>query len=341
MMKTKISLRFSCILVIMLVFSVITGITSVFAAAPASADVGGLKISGAIVNRVVIPGETIEHRMTISLGSDSPVLDVTIEIMGLGQKENGSYRELTPEEDISPHTSREYIVSVEPASFSLKPGGEQTVTAVIKVPQTIGDGSLYAVLYVKGTPGQQVGIVMIPAVDIPVILNHGILNVQGDISSINVGKVVSGQPITVDTLVENSGNTHFKATNKVNLLDSAGNILAYSEEQTTPCSIIPNYSFKFTRNIIITGNIEPGIYNIQSQVNLENGGSLVEMATLDLTEQYQMTTTAVTSKITKEYQSKTPEEEKINWAFIGIVMGGLVLLGLLVLLVTFRRRKTQ
>ncbi len=327
------------IFVIACLLTLIAGMMTVLAPKPVFADDGGLTIDGAIITREVVPGEKFEHQMTVSLGSDAPALDITIEIRGLGQRTNGSYLELVPQEDKPLYSSREYITAVEPAAFYLEPGNSQTVTAKVQVPENIGDGSLYAVLYVKGVPRQQAGITFVRVIDVPVIITHGTLDIKCDITSVDIQDVASGQPIKVSTTINNRGNHHFKAGNAVNLMNAEGTVVASCEEQITPCSIIPGYSYVFTRDIVLTGDIEPGTYTVQSLVNLDGSTEMTKLTPLNLKEKYQPVTATPTLQDTAtEHSGDLTEERNINWAFIGIAMGGIVILGILALLIIRRRR---
>jgi hypothetical protein len=315
----------------------LTAITLILPVPRAVADTGGLKIEGAIINREVTPGEEFAHKMTISLGTGNPAMDITVETRGLGQRTDGSYLELTPQEDNLSLSSRTFIVTISPPSFHLDPGSSQVVTASIEVPGDIGDGSRYAVIYIRGVPTQQAVVAFMPAIDVPVIITHGNLDIQGDITDLSAQDVISGAPITIATTLTNQGNHHFKAVNSVTMKDGTGRVLAAGAELSTPCSIIPGYAYVFNNVLVIPGDIEPGTYYVQSVVKMDNGTGLTEEMTLNLTERYQPQVTPSAIARTRQAQP-TQEPVGISWAFVGITIGGIAVLGTVIIVVSRRRR---
>lgn len=312
-----------------------------FSTAPAYADEGGLSVDGAIINRSAAPGETFIHAMTVSLGDGSPALDITITALGLGQKLDGTFLELAPEDDNPELSSREFITSIEPVSFHLDPGDSQTVSAVVNVPADLGDGSHYSVIYVRGISTNDSGVAFIPAIDVPVIISGANLEKSGAITNVTAGDIVFGSPITINTTVSSQGNHHFKATNAVTLADNKGRVIATSAEHTTQCSIIPGYSFAFTGNLEIAEELSPGKYTLESVVVMDDGTKLSETIQLNLAHGYQHQYGTVAGETGQPRSLDKTTDRGISWWFVAISLVLILLIGIIILLARRKRRQSE
>lgn len=237
-------------------------------AAPVSAD-PGLKVTGAKCTASVAPGQTITHRMTVGIGESDPAMDISVDVKGFGQSLDGTYQELGVQADTSPYSVREFI-TLDKRSFHLDPGESQQVTATISIPEDVGSGGRYALIYIHSKPTGEGSVGYVTAVDVPIALTISGTELikTGEITDISVSP---DKPIAVSTTFHNSGNYHYRAKNEVKLKDEAGNILATAVTSPTSSSIIPPYSYQFKVSLSPEQELSPGkIYYVDSEVTLED-----------------------------------------------------------------------
>jgi len=237
-------------------------------AAPVSAD-PGLKVTGAKCTASVAPGQTITHRMTVGIGESDPAMDIFVDVKGFGQSLDGAYQELEVQDDTSPYSVREFI-TLDKRAFHLDPGESQEVTATISIPEDVGSGGGYALIYIHSKPTGEGSVGYVTAVDVPIALTISGTELikTGEITDISVSP---DKPIAVSTTFHNSGNYHYRAKNEVKLKDEAGNILATAATSPTGSSIIPPYSYQFKVSLSPEQELSPGkIYYVVSQVTLED-----------------------------------------------------------------------
>jgi hypothetical protein len=259
----------------------------IIAAAPVSAQAAepglGLSIDGSLCDVTVIPGQTITHVMTITSNSSNPPLNITVEAEGLGQKIDGSMFEQDADTDPSPYSAREYIQAIDNASFSLNPGESQQVTATIKIPEEIEEGSRYAAICVSSEPTEmdQVGIKF--AVNVPVVLTirgHKTESI-GHIADISASQPQGAMP-DIYTTFYNDGKSHYKAYNRIVLYNSSGEEVASSVSDLSSSSIIPTYARLFALTPRLAEGIESlpeGDYTVGSSIMLSDGTVLDETST--------------------------------------------------------------
>ena len=314
-------------------------IASCFFTTPVLADESGLSVDGAIINRSANPGETFLHTMIVSLGYDRPALDITVTALGLGQKLDGTFLELAPENDTTELSSREFITSIEPSSFHLDPGDSQTVVASLTVPTDLNDGSHYSVIFIRGISTNDSGMAFIPAIDVPVIISGTNLNKDGVITNVTAGEVVYGAPITVTTMISSQGNHHFKATNTVTMTDHDDSVIATSAEQTTQCSIIPGYAYVFTGDLEILEELSHGVYTIESTVVMDDGTTLSKTISLNLAEGYQHRQDTQAGETVRTRYQNEDKVQGISWSFVAISVGVIILIALIIVLLARRKRR--
>ncbi len=63
----------------------------------------GLQISGSLLQKVVSPGDTIQHVMTVTLVNEKAPMNVDIEVGGLGTTLDGRPRLIPVGDDTSPY----------------------------------------------------------------------------------------------------------------------------------------------------------------------------------------------------------------------------------------------
>ena len=81
----------------------------------------GLKISGAIFEADILPGQEAGHEIVVSLEKDDFPLNITAEVFGYAMNENGSNIQIAQEEDMGPYSAREYL-KVTPDELTVQPG---------------------------------------------------------------------------------------------------------------------------------------------------------------------------------------------------------------------------
>jgi hypothetical protein len=165
-----------------------------FCIAPAAAiGVSGAKYMGSIA-----PGGTDIHDMTVSIGAGEDPTDVVVEVKGFGQTLDAVYLPLDPSSDVSQYSARTFI-HLDRTSLHLEPGSDQTVTATISLPQNVGQGGRYAIIYIHALPGK--GKAFSTGVKVPIFITiAGTTPTEtGSILRVDTGEVTVGQPIGITT----------------------------------------------------------------------------------------------------------------------------------------------
>src|SRR5208283_5058129 len=116
------------------------------------APVAALGVLGAKYTGSIVPGGMDTHVVTISIGSGEQATDVMAEVEGFGQTNDGIYMPLDPGNDLNPYSARSFI-TLDNSTIHLEPGTSQSVTATINLPQNVGSGGRYAIIYVHSLPG--------------------------------------------------------------------------------------------------------------------------------------------------------------------------------------------
>jgi len=242
-------------------------------AVPAAAiSVNGAKYTGSIA-----PGGTDTHVMTIGIGAGDPATDISVQVGGLGQTPGGVYTFLDPADDLSPYSGRPFI-TLDNSTIHLEPGTQQSVTATITLPQNVGSGGRYALIFVRSLPGA--GQAFTTAVAVPVFITvAGTTPTEtGSILQVNTGTVTTGQPITITTTFQNTGNYHYySAGNEVTVADSTGTIISNATANPMVYAIIPGNTVQFVATPDVK-NLQPGTYTVDSKVLL-NGQVLDDKST--------------------------------------------------------------
>ena len=251
-----------------------------------SAPVSAISVSGAKYMKSIPPGGTDTQKMTIGIGADEDPADVMVEVLGFGQTSNQVYTALSPDNDRSPYSARTFI-SLDTDTIHLEPGDKKEVTATISLPGNVGAGGRYAIIYIHALPGE--GKSFTTAVNVPVLvtISGSSPTEAGSITRLDVGEVTIGQPISIITSFENTGDYHYYHTvNHVTLTDSMGNIIAQNSTPPSVYAIIPGNEVEFTVRPDLK-DLPPGTYLVSSRVILESGQVLDEKtATFGIKESY-------------------------------------------------------
>jgi len=268
----KSFLKFKCLLVAV---SITTVLLPIMAAIPVSAN-PGLSVIGSLIVANVTPGQTLTRTITMSIGSSDPATDLSVQVDGAAQSPQGTYMLLDAAHDTGQYSARTFI-TVDKSSIHLDPGGSQTVTATIQVPQDVGTGGRFAIINFSSQPvtGAQ-GVGIITAVDVPVYLTiqGSQLTQTGKITGVTAGTITNGQPVNITTTFQNTGNIYYKVEGEITVANDQGTTLGTIPIPLTNSSIIPGMSRDLTTSFVPSGELAAGTYNISSKVMLADGSVL-------------------------------------------------------------------
>ncbi len=234
----------------------------------------GLGVSGAIIERMVDPGETFAHEMTISSDSASPPMDLTVDILGMNQTIDGENIELKDAEDLSPYSARAFLKAT-PASFHLEPGESQKVTIEGKIPFNSHPGGRYALINIHSLPigNRTVGIIVAVEVPVRLTISGPGLKKAGRIEDLRLEEPVSVVQQNISLILRNTGNCHYKAIADAVLKDIKGKAIANASVPISS-NIIPGASRLFMVSTASKKGLAPGTYLINATVMLDNGSIL-------------------------------------------------------------------
>jgi len=242
------------------------------------APAGAIGVTGAKYMGGILPGGTDIHEMDIAIGPGEDPTDVLVEVRGFGQSPDAVYTPLDAASDVNPYSARNFI-SLDKNTVHLLAGSDQTVTATIKLPQNVGTGGRYAIIYVRALPGK--GTSFSTAVIVPVFITVAgtALTETGSIVQVDPGVATVGQPLKITTTFTNTGNYHYyHANNWITVKDAGGAVLANVSTAPLIYAIIPGNTIRFTAKPEI-GSLQPGTYTVVSRVLLEDGRVLDEKTT--------------------------------------------------------------
>lgn len=237
--------------------------------APAAAiGVLGAKYEGSIA-----PGGTGTHVVTINIGAGEPATDVMVEVAGLGQMPGGIYMPLDPANDGNPYSGRSFI-TLHNSTIHLEPGTQQRVAATIELPQDVGSGGRYAIIYIHSLPGAGASLATAVLVPVFITITGTTPTETGSILQVDTGTVTIGQPITFTTIFKNTGNYHYySAGNHVTVKDSNGALIANASTTPMAYAIIPGNTVQFVTQPDMQ-NLQAGTYTVDSQVLI--GGQVLD-----------------------------------------------------------------
>jgi hypothetical protein len=225
----------------------------------------------------ISPGGNDTYVMTISIGAGEPATDLIANVAGFGQTLNGVYIPLTAENDANPYSARSFI-TLDNSTVHLEPGTQQSVTATISLPQNVGAGGRYAIISIRSVPNANTNYETAVVVPVFITVTGTTPTETGSILQIKTGTLTAGQPITITTTFENTGNYHYYSTvNEVTVRDSTGAVVANSTTSPMAYAIIPGDTVQFVAQPDAK-NLQPGTYNVDSKVLL-NGQVLDENST--------------------------------------------------------------
>jgi hypothetical protein len=261
------------LILILLISGVLSPVTRVAAANP------GLRVSGALLVTDVSAGETLTHQMVVGIGDSDVPVDIIIQIGDIGQALDGGFQILSPSANSSQFSASGYI-TVDKDSFHLKPGTSQEINLTIRIPLDAATGGKYALVNVRTLPTGQSSVGMISAVNVPIYLTieNSTLVHTGKITRLTSSEAVSGKPVEISTLFQNTGNHHFKVIGQVSVSDNGGKQMDIIDLPVSGSSLLPGLARELKATYTPQGELPPGTYNVNSRVMLEDGTVLDETA---------------------------------------------------------------
>ena len=247
-----------------------------FISIPVLADSSGLSVSGALIAADVTPGETLTRTIRVNLGNSDQAMDMSVQIDGMGQSNDGTYIALDAAQDTSPYSARTFI-TIDKNSFQLNPGDSESVTATIQVPQNATDGTWSAIIYFTSQPMANIqGVGIVSAINALVLLTvqGSQLTQTGTISGITTGTITNGQPVDITTTFQNTGNTYFKVEGDTTVTNDQGVVLDDVPIPLTDSSIIPGMSRNLDAIYTPGSGLPPGTYTINSKIMLSDNSVL-------------------------------------------------------------------
>jgi hypothetical protein len=278
----------------------------------------GLSVSNALILTDVTPGQAFTHTMQVSIASSDPAIDMEVRVFGIAQDLKGTYVLLDAAHDTGPYSARTFV-TVDQSSFHLEPGGFQSLTATIQVPQDVGDGGRYAIINVATKASGSSGLGIITAANIPVFLTvkGSQITQTGKISGLSTNEGSGGQPINILTNFQNTGNHHFKVKGQVTIKDARGQAVGDLAIPLTSSSILPGMTRQFQTPLKTTNILQNGTYSMDAKVTMDDG-TLLDQST----GTFKITQQSVAPAASIPTSSNTPSNNGIQYvppAAIGTV----------------------
>lgn len=231
----------------------------------------GLKISGAIFEDDVLPGQESGHEIVVSLEKDDVPVNITAEVFGYAMNENGSNIQIAPEEDTGPYSARDYL-TVTPDELAVLPGESKKFLVRANVPDDVGSGGRYALVILKTlnpVEGNK-NVRILTAIQIPVLLRvSGSEIVESGVIR-DLGAIKNGEDVTVNLRFDNTGNYHFKPVASLELKTEEGETVA-SASQQSGSALLPGGTWLFRLPVTPKSGLSPGTYTINASVASETG----------------------------------------------------------------------
>jgi hypothetical protein len=240
----------------------------------------GLSVSNAVILADVYPGQTLTNTMTVAIESGDAAADLSVEVAAIQQLPNGSYELLDASHDTSQYSARQFV-TVDKAAFHLEPGGSENITATVSVPQDVGGGGRYAMIHIAAKPAATGGVVMATAVDVPVYLtvkNSQLIH-TGKITGVSTGEITTGEPISISTDFQHTGNHHFEVKGEVTVANDKGQNLDTISIPLISFPILPGMVRQLKASFIPGVVLDAGTYTVDSKVMLEDGTVLDQFST--------------------------------------------------------------
>ena len=105
----------------------------------------GLKVTGGLFEKDVVPGEHIQHTIIIGVNEDAEATEATAGIYGYGMGLDGSRVPLEDTDEMKPFSASGFL-NISPESAIVKPGEPATFVVEGTVPEDVGSGGRYALV---------------------------------------------------------------------------------------------------------------------------------------------------------------------------------------------------
>jgi hypothetical protein len=234
----------------------------------------GFGVTGDLIEDTVPAGGHISHEIIVNTSAVDEPSNFSIEIMGIDMYPDGTMTGIKANKDNNPYSARPFL-SISPVSFLLEPGKSQELLLEGDVPSDVGSGTRYAMVEILSKPISSNGSK--PEKMSPMAAINAIVIIQisgtdqiltGEISDLKIEKPISTKVQNISLNFENTGNTHFKALVKADLLDEKGEVLASASIPLSRSSIFPGASRLFKFDIRPDEELKPGTYSLNATVNL-------------------------------------------------------------------------
>ena len=233
----------------------------------------GLRVTNPKIQDSVSPGGVKTYVMNVG-NTTNQSMDITVEVMGLGNYITGTIRELTAKEDLSPYSARQFITAT-PASFHLEAGQSQAVTVTVNVPGDVGDGGRYADIFIYTAPsgGGSIGVSVAVSAQVLLTIENSNLIITGDITSIDIPQAVSEQLFSATATINNTGNYHYKVTCNGTVTNDQGRVVGtvWQTNTNSPYNLIPTFSQRVAIPLNISEELQPGTYYLTIEADTRDG----------------------------------------------------------------------
>ena len=223
----------------------------------------GLKVTGGLFEKDVVPGEHIQHTIIIGVNEDAEATEATAGIYGYGMGLDGSRVPLEDTDEMKPFSASGFL-NISPESAIVKPGEPATFVVEGTVPEDVGSGGRYALVEIHTPPkseeGKQIGIALAAIVPVRLTISVSELIEVGEITNLtafeNNGSVI----------FKNTGNHHYMARSEATIKDDKGNVIASAAAPLMYTSLVPTASWLFRMKIESEKDLEHGTYTVEAKV---------------------------------------------------------------------------
>ncbi len=233
----------------------------------------GFGVTGDLIEDTIPAGGHISHEIIVNTSATEGQSNFFIEIMGVDMDPDGIMTAIKANKDNNPNSARPFL-SISPVSFLLGPGESQKLLLEGDVPSDVGSGTRYAMVEILSKPigsnESEPKMSAMGAINAIVIIHISGTDqiMTGEISDLKIEKPISTKVQNISLNFENTGNTHFKALVKADLLDEMGEVLASTSTPLSRASIFPGVSRLFKFAITPDEELKPGTYSLNATVNL-------------------------------------------------------------------------
>jgi hypothetical protein len=258
-----------------LVVSIIGIILILWPISPVGADI---TLFASNVDSYITRGQHFSYDMDITSDQVDNSTNIIARVYGVNQTEPGDYSAQSADMDNYPYTARPFL-TVSPGNFTLEPGMKKTISVEGEIPDNIGDGGRYAIIDILAEPPKDKGTISFGSafrVPVKLTIEGSNLNRTGEITDINVGDHVSARMQNVSVAFTNTGNYHYRAIARADLVDKKGDILANAKSEMSFANILPLTSALFKLTLEPGIELGPGPYRLKVVVDRDDGTAMAE-----------------------------------------------------------------